>query len=170
MDKFLISNKNYEFILSNLSFMKNFGVSKIYLRDEDLSINILNNFLVSTKKYDIKIFINYNPKLSYFGKCGIHLKGKQLHLANDLTNIPISYSAHSLDDVLKAYYSGVSYIFISPIFFVENKNKPLGIEFIKQIPLYIRNKIFALGGIDSTNITELEGLGIAGVAGIRMFL
>ena len=86
-------------------------------------------------------------------------------------NLPkiLSYSAHSLDDILNAHKAKIDYIFISPIFAAENKNSPLGIDFIKQIPREIKPKIFALGGINANNIKAFENLGIAGIAGIRIF-
>lgn len=86
-------------------------------------------------------------------------------------NLPkiLSYSAHSLEDILKAHKAKIDYIFISPIFAVENKNLPLGIDFIKQIPREIKPKIFTLGGINAQNIKAFENLGIAGIAGIRIF-
>ncbi len=81
----------------------------------------------------------------------------------------LSYSAHSLSDILNAHSAKIDYIFISPIFAVENKNPPLGVEFLAQIPREIKPKIFALGGINKTNIHAFENLGIAGIAGIRAF-
>lgn len=166
MDKFLISSNNYDFILSNISFLKQSGVSKIYLRDKNLSLEILDKFLSLN---NIEIFINHIPYL-LSKHTNIHLKSYELDLAKDLANYKLSYSAHSLDDILKAYENDISYIFISPIFFVKDKNKPLGVDFLKQIPNHIKSRIFALGGINNSNLQVFDSLNIAGIAGIRMFL
>lgn len=166
MDKFLISSNNYDFILSNILFLKQNGVSKIYLRDKNLSLDILDKFLSLS---DIEIFINHIPYL-LSRHTNIHLKSYELDLANDLANYKLSYSAHSLNDIFKAYEKNIDYIFISPIFFVEGKNKPLGVDFLKQIPNHIRSRIFALGGINNSNLQVFDNFNIAGIAGIRMFL
>lgn len=166
MDKFLISNNNYDFILSNISKLKQSGVSKIYLRDKNLSFKILDRFLALK---DVEIFINYIPSLLSKHK-HIHLKSHELKLAKDLSSYTLSCSTHSLDEIFRAYESNISYIFISPIFFVEGKSEPLGVDFLSKIPHYMRSRIFALGGINSANLHTLEHFNIAGMAGIRMFL
>lgn len=113
MDKFLISNNNYDFILSHISQLKQNGVSKIYLRDKNLPLNILERFLLLN---NVEIFINHIPSL-LSKHTNIHLKGYELSLAKRLFGYKLSYSAHSLDEIFKAYESDIAYIFISPIFF-----------------------------------------------------
>ncbi|MDE6886942.1 MAG: thiamine phosphate synthase [Helicobacteraceae bacterium] len=175
LEKFLITNKNfYNNIDSNLSYAKNLGVNKLYLRDKNLNLEILKAFKESCDKYNIRIFINYIPRFLSYNTDGIHLKSTELHLIINIKNLAnsykISYSAHNFSDIQKAYDMGVDYIFISPIFFVKDKGIPLGVEFIDKIPLYMRSKIFALGGINKYNINKLQNLKIRGIAGIRMFL
>ncbi|RAX52688.1 hypothetical protein CCY99_06865 [Helicobacter sp. 16-1353] len=172
IDKFLITNPSfYTNIDRNIAYAMESGVSKIYLRDIGLSENLLIDFLESCKKYNILLFINYIVKFLSYNINGIHLKGGELHLVDKIpANLFISYSAHSLDDVINAYNSNVDFIFLSPILFVKGKMPPLGIEYINKIPDIYKHKIYALGGINSTNIEDFYNLGIKGVAGIRMFL
>lgn len=177
IDKFLITNpKFYANIDNNILYAASLGVSKVYLRDLDLSENLLVSFLDSCKKYNILLFINF---ISEFLSCnhttrdisGIHLKARELHLADKIpTNLLISYSAHSLDDVINAYNLNVDFIFLSPILFVEGKMPPLGIDYLNKIPDIYKSRIYALGGINNDNIVDFCALGIRGVAGIRMFL
>lgn len=102
---------------------------------------------------------------------GVHLKSTELACKKTLPqNLATSHSAHDLDALIAAYNAGVDFIFLSPIFFVEGKGTPLGLDYLKNIPEIYRAKIYALGGINLANIALFEGLGILGVAGIRTFV
>lgn len=198
LEKFLITHNNYDAILANSARLAEHNITKIYLRDKNLSIKIFRVFL---ELKNVEIFVNHSDSSEILAHKNIHLKSDELHLAKELKsqnlldsanlininraksldsaiftesysqNLPkiLSYSAHSLDDILKAHKAKIDYIFISPIFAVENKNPPLGVEFLAQIPREIKPKIFALGGINAQNIKAFENLGIAGIAGIRIF-
>lgn len=166
LEKFLITNNNYEAILAKNELLYRHNIRKIYLRDSALDLRILERFL---KLKDIEIFINFVESGKDFRQ--IHLKGNQLHLARSLKQNGkiLSYSAHSMQEILEAFRLDIDYIFISPIFAVRGKNEPLGVEFLEQIPREIRSRIFALGGIQQSNVAIFEKLGIKGIAGIRIF-
>ena len=173
LDKFLITNdKFYNNIDSNISHAFSCGVSKIYLREFEISRFYV--FLELCKKYNILLFVNYIDEyqesiLKYAN--GIHLKSRDFALIDKIPKKKlISYSAHNLNDIKKAYNKNVDFIFLSPVFFVEGKNEALGIEYFYNLPNKYKNKIYALGGIDSNNIDMFYGTNIRGVAGIRMFL
>lgn len=201
LEKFLITHNNYDAILANSARLAEHNITKIYLRDRNLSIKTFRAFL---ELKNVEIFVNYSDSSAILAHKNIHLKSDELHLAGELKsidchdlpkaslamtdsgaksldsaifvesysqNLPkiLSYSAHSLDDILNAHKAKIDYIFISPIFAVENKNMPLGVEILAQIPREIKPKIFALGGINTRNIKAFENLGIAGIAGIRIF-
>lgn len=184
LEKFLITNGNYDAILANPAHLAEHNITKIYLRDKNLPLPIFRAFL---DLKNIDIFVNFAESPEILAHKNIHLKSDELHLAKVLKSVDchdstlrvksrndkslriLSYSAHSLSDILNAHKAKIDYIFISPIFVVENKNPPLGIDFIKQIPREIKPKIFALGGINANNISTFENLGIAGIAGIRIF-
>ena len=171
LEKFLITNSNYEAILANPARLAKHNITKIYLRDKNLPPEIFRAFLKlqSTLK-NVEIFVNYSDSPEILAHSHIHLKGDELPLAGRFKGAKVlSYSSHSLNDILKAHELGVDYIFISPIFAVDGKNAPLGLEIFTHIPLAIKPKIFALGGINSHNIHLFENLGIRGVAGIRAF-
>ncbi len=171
LEKFLITNNNYNAILANPTRLAEYNITKIYLRDKNLSLEIFRAFLKlqSTLK-NIVVFVNYVDSPTILEHTHIHLKSNELHLAGRFKGTKVlSYSAHSLEDIIHAHEVQIDYIFISPIFAVENKNAPLGIEFLEQIPREIKPKIFVLGGINTDNIKDFEKLGIRGVAGIRVF-
>ncbi len=192
LDKFLITHNNYKAILANPARLLEHNITKIYLRDMNLPIEIFHAFL---ELKNVEIFVNYGESSEILAHKNIHLKSNELHLAkllkgvdcfdlpkanlamtssgvkshNDKSTRILSYSAHSLSDILSAHSAKIDYIFISPIFAVPNKNPPLGVEFLAQIPREIKPKIFALGGINANNINAFENCGIAGIAGIRIF-
>lgn len=170
LEKFLITNHNYDAILSYPTRLYKHNITKIYLRDKNLSPHILQKF---TQLKNVEIFVNYKTCEMLSHKY-IHLKGDELHLALHLRSLSaspkiLSYSAHSLDEIIKANEMGIDYIFISPIFAVDGKNPPLGLDIFTQIPKMLKPKIFALGGINADNIHKFEHLGICGIAGIRVF-
>lgn len=173
LDKFLITNeKFYLNIESNILHAHDCGVSKIYLRE--FEICRFYKFVDLCSKYNILLFVNYifnyiDDILEYTN--GIHLKSSEFDLVELVASKKlISYSAHNVDEVINAYNKSIDYIFLSPIFNVENKNPALGIEYIKKVPSKYKSKIYALGGINYNNINDFIDIGIKGVAGIRMFL
>ncbi len=173
LDKFLITNERfYTNIDANLSYAYSCGVSKVYLREFEISR--FYRFIDICSKLNILLFVNYidkyiNDILRYAS--GIHLKSIDFDL---ITLIPdeklVSYSAHNISDVINAYNKNIDYIFLSPIFNVENKNPALGVEYLKNIPSKYKDRIYALGGINRSNIHCFKNINIKGVAGIRMFL
>ena len=173
MQKFFITHNNYDAILANPARLAEHNITKIYLRDKKLPIEIFRAFL---ELKNVEIFVNHSDSPEILAHKNIHLKSDELHLAKVLKSCDspkiariLSYSAHSLSNIFNAHKAKIDYIFISPIFAVENKNPPLGVEFLTQIPREIKPKIFALGGINENNIHAFENLGIAGIAGIRAF-
>ena len=180
----MITHNNYDAILANPTRLAEHNITKIYLRDKNLPLKIFRAFL---RLKNVEIFVNHNDLPEILAHKNIHLKSDELHLAGKLKSVDcydlplanalnaqnppkvLSYSAHSLSDILSAHRAKIDYIFISPIFAVENKNPPLGVEFLANIPREIKPKIFALGGINSDNIKEFENIGIGGIAGIRAF-
>lgn len=173
LDKFLITNHLFYINTANhLSYASKLGVSKVYLRDLNLCLDILESFGESCKKLNILLFINYlKDFLSHSLVRGVHLKSDELdYKPNIPQNLLTSYSAHNLNDIEKAYNAGIDYIFLSPIFFVEHKMPPLGLEYISKIPQIYKKRLYALGGINHSNISHFVSLGVKGVAGIRMFL
>lgn len=167
LEKFLITNNNYNAILANSARLREHKITKIYLRDRNLSPTIFRAFL---ELNNVEIFVNYTESPEIVAHKNIHLKGNELHLAGRFKGAKVlSYSAHSLENIIRAHKAKIDYIFISPIFAVADKNAPLGLEIFTQIPCEIKPKIFALGGINKDNIKDFENLGIRGVAGIRAF-
>lgn len=77
----------------------------------------------------------------------------------------IGYSSHSLGELKKIYSFGLNYALLSPIFTVPHKRKAIGTGILRKCG--VERKIFALGGINSENIGEIEETKIYGVAFTR---
>lgn len=110
---------------------------------------------------------------SQMGFTGVHLPSyliKDIRKAKKL-NLEVVFSAHSLDDALRAQDFGADAITLSPIFETPNKGKPLGLEKLKEINDKISIKCLALGGIiNDEQVRACEEIGVYGFASIRYFV
>ena len=88
-------------------------------------------------------------------------------------NFIFSFSCHSLKSFLGSQRLKPDMIFISPIFPTSShqETKSLGIQYLAKIITKNRNAlpIYALGGVNSTNIKSLKKLGLAGFGAINFF-
>lgn len=107
------------------------------------------------------------------GLDGVHLTSRSVPVSVVKRKFPdliVGKSCHSVEDVLNAEDEGADYVFISPIFEVEGKGKPIGIEGLKKVLEVAKIPVYALGGINNSNVEEILKTGVYGVAGIRLFL
>ncbi|GMB96744.1 thiamine phosphate synthase [Helicobacter sp. NHP22-001] len=103
---------------------------------------------------------------------GVHLKSNALDFAPKIPkNLQSFYSAHSVEQVQKALDLGIDFCTLSPLFATPNKPPPLGLDYFKALSSILKARIFALGGIISTNEVDLvKTLQMKGFASIRYFL
>lgn len=141
----------------------------------------IERFLEILKPYNKKLFLNL-PFASFDeiislskGFDGVHLKScffdsiARLARAQSLQKMLIGYSAHSVAEVHQAIESGAHYCTLSPIFDTPNKAPALGLDTLEQIPLSMRMKVFALGGMTLENLNEVKRIGLGGFAAIGYF-
>ena len=89
-----------------------------------------------------------------------------------------SFSCHNLKSALKAQKSGFDMIFISPIFPTTShlNTKNMGLKNLAKISLktkstpYCESSFYALGGINSQNLSSIRKLNLAGFGTISLFL
>ncbi|ACN98865.1 thiamine phosphate synthase [Sulfurihydrogenibium azorense] len=154
------------------------GVRLIQIREKDLPddelYKLAESVLEISKGYDAKIFINSRVDIAYMlGLDGVHLTSRSVPVSVVKRKFPdliVGKSCHSVEDVLNAEDEGADYVFISPIFEVEGKGKPIGIEGLKKVLEVAKIPVYALGGINNSNVEEILKTGVYGVAGIRLFL
>lgn len=88
-----------------------------------------------------------------------------------------SFACHNIKSLKKAHQIKADIAFISPIFPTKShlKTKSLGLKSLAKISLktktttYFHPEVYALGGINSKNITSVRKLGISGFAAISLF-
>lgn len=78
----------------------------------------------------------------------------------------IGVSAHSVEEALLAEKRGADYLGVGAAFSTNSKKDVscIGHETIRDICQAVRIPVIAIGGINETNIEELKGTGICGVA------
>lgn len=154
----------------------------------DQSDYFIPTFLHLVAPYKKKLYLNLPlqdvrdilPLADQFD--GVHLKGAYQHLIPQMREynqqrqqdskhtLQIGFSAHSSQEVLSALQLGADYCTLSPIFATPDKGIPLGIEVLQSLPLKVRQKVVALGGIISKEqIEQIKHLGVLGFASIRFY-
>lgn len=89
-----------------------------------------------------------------------------------------SFACHSFKSVLLAQKLEADMVFISPAFATQShlNTQTLGIKNLAKIslktksPSYLSLPVYALGGINSTNLSSVRKLGLSGFAAISLFL
>lgn len=85
----------------------------------------------------------------------------------------LSFSCHSLKSFLHAHKLRPDMVFISPIFPTNSHKsvKPLGLRYLRKIIAKNRKAlpIYALGGVNTTNLKSLQKLEISGFGAINFF-
>jgi len=81
----------------------------------------------------------------------------------------IGISCHNLRQAIKAQYERADYISIGPIFSTPTKPeyKSVGLDLIKDVSRKIKVPVFAIGGIDESNIEKVLSSGAKRVAVCR---
>lgn len=118
--------------------------------------------------------------LSFAPEVGLHLPERGLPIEAAKSLLPketrISAAAHDLETALALSAQGVDLITVSPVFPTPSKPKTLGrdepvlgLTRLSKIVQAIdrRAEVFALGGIDRSNMASVLAAGVDGLAAIR---
>jgi len=82
----------------------------------------------------------------------------------------IGYSAHDVNEALRAFDQGADYVIFSPIYETPSKQgilQPVGLDALARLVKIAPGPVVALGGISHSNISEVAQTGAAGIAVIR---
>jgi thiamine-phosphate pyrophosphorylase len=101
----------------------------------------------------------------YHVACNVHA----IERARRLTTW-VSTPAHTDDDVRVAEEAGATAVLVSPIFASPGKGDPRGMPALTSARALTRATIYALGGIDASNVSKCAEAGADGVAVIRSLL
>lgn len=103
---------------------------------------------------------------------GFHLSETQIARAGRMRAAQKSWlvtcAAHSARAVLRAHLAGAQAVLLSPVFATQSHagRAPLGLARLRLIARSSPIPVYALGGIDAENISQLRDLPLAGIAAI----
>jgi len=160
-----------------IEIMKTKGAGIVQLREKELNsyelFNLAKRFREITEKHNLMLTINDRLDIALLVKAdGVHLPEKSVPISVIKSKFPdliVGKSCHSVECAINSEKEGADYIFFSPIFYVENKGKPVGIEGLKEVVNVVNIPVYALGGITKENMEEVLKAGVYGIAGIRLF-
>lgn len=157
--------------LQQIENLTKWGVPKILLREKDLSPqeyeNLAKQVLVICEKN------NASCILHNFVDVALKLHAPAIHLPLGAAQAEteklsafktIGISTHSMEQIKQAEALGASYVTYGHVFETDCKKgvKPRGIEALREICQSTDLPVYAIGGINSTNIEETQNVGAAG--------
>ncbi|MCX8031439.1 MAG: thiamine phosphate synthase [Thermodesulfovibrionales bacterium] len=171
-----ITPDNWEInaLLNTINLILEAGVRWVQYRDKkNTKKTIYQNALYLrelTKKYDALLSINDYLDVALAVEAeGVHLGQDDLPLEEAkkiVKNLIIGVSTHSLDEALEAEKAKADYIGFGPVYHTTTKDagKPKGVQVLREVTSSIKIPVFAIGGINLTNLEEIAVTKIYGVA------
>lgn len=151
------------------------GVTCVQLREKELAEeDFLKEALEISalcKEYDVPFFINDNVEIAI--KCqadGIHVGQEDMEASQVRKKVGedmmIGVSVHSVEEALEAVKKGADCLGVGAMFSTSTKKDVdlLPKESLKDICQAVNVPVVAIGGIGKSNIIDLSGTGVDGVA------
>ena len=151
------------------------GATCIQLREKDLNeedfLRESIEMAALCKKYKVPFLINDNVEIAI--KChadGVHVEQKDMEASQVRQRVGkdmiIGVSAHSVEEALEAVKSGADYLGVGAVFSTSTKSdaEVLSRQVLRDICSAVDIPVVAIGGISKTNISQLSGTGVDGVA------
>lgn len=151
------------------------GATCIQLREKDLNeedfLRESIEMAALCKKYKVPFLINDNVEIAI--KChadGVHVGQKDMAASQVRQRVGkdmiIGVSAHSVEEALEAVKSGADYLGVGAVFSTSTKAdaEVLSRQVLRDICSAADIPVVAIGGISKTNISQLSGTGVDGVA------
>lgn len=157
------------------------GCTVIQLREKDCTTREFYDLALSIKRitsyYGIPLIINDRLDIvAAVDADGVHLGQKDLpaDIARAIIGEEkiIGVSANNLQLAIKAELDGADYIGVGAVFGTTTKHdaKPITTDILKEIRSAVKIPMVAIGGIKRSNISQLNGTGINGVAVVSAVL
>ena len=154
----------------------NGGARAIQLREKDLGgkelFELADKISVLCQRYNAQLFINDRIDVALaVDAAGVQLGKTSLpiHTARALLGEAkfIGYSAHSLEEAKIAERHGANFVLFGPVHMTPSKaafGAPQGLAALKETVAKLDVPVYAIGGINSENLTETMTTGVRGVA------
>ena len=151
------------------------GVTMIQLREKDMPyedrLREAAEILDVCREFGVPLIINDDVELAMqVGADGVHLGQKDMD-PEEARRIMgpdkiIGASARTIELAKKAQEKGADYLGVGAVFHTGSKRDAVevGPQVLREICAAVEIPIVAIGGIDSDNVSELSGSGIAGIA------
>lgn len=151
----------------------NGGATMIQLREKNMSDDELKKEALLIKdSCNVPLIIDNNVEIcKAVGTDGVHVgqddmpvKEARAILGDDYI---IGATAHNVSEAIQAEKDGADYLGVGAAFGSSTKNdakKIISLEEYRKITQAVSIPVVAIGGIDETNIMQMKGLGLSGVA------
>lgn len=151
------------------------GASCVQLREKELDeeefLKEAMELSALCRKYGVPFFINDNVEIAI--KChadGIHVGQEDMEAAKVRQKVGddmmIGVSVHSVEEALEAVRNGADCLGVGAMFSTSTKTDVdvLPKETLRDICAAVEIPVVAIGGINKSNISQLSGTGVDGVA------
>ncbi|MBM7604049.1 thiazole tautomerase (transcriptional regulator TenI) [Metabacillus crassostreae] len=125
-----------------------------------ITLGVPKEKLVINDRLDVAI-LNHTPN--------VHLPGHSFSIEDVKrfnSTLRVGSSVHSVEEALICEKAGADYVIFGHIFETNSKQNlaPRGVKQLREILEKIEIPVIAIGGIDPSNISELKGLKLKGIA------
>jgi 8-oxo-dGTP diphosphatase len=167
----------YEFIQKLISIISNKTYTMIQVRSKHFNKleykYIIQSIIDLANENDIKIILNSDMiDGDTYNAHGVHhtRTSMKLYTKEKYGNLILGKSCHKKQDIIQSNNYSLDYIMLSPILKTRShKNaQPLGWSKSKELIELSNYNVYALGGVNSQhlkNIEEINGYGVAGIEG-----
>lgn len=151
------------------------GATCVQLREKELDDEMFLTEAMELadlcRRYNVPFFINDNVDIAI--KCqadGIHVGQEDMQAAQVRQKVGedmiIGVSVHSIEEALEAVKNGADCLGVGAVFSTSTKTDVdvLPKEVLRDICAAVDIPVVAIGGINKTNIKDLSGTGVDGVA------
>ena len=151
------------------------GATCVQLRekelDEETFLQEAMEISALCKRYGVPFFVNDNVEIAV--KChadGVHVGQEDMAAAQVRRRVGadmmIGVSVHSVEEALEAVRNGADCLGVGAMFSTSTKTDAdvLPKEILRDICAAVDIPVVAIGGISKTNISQLSGTGVDGVA------
>ncbi len=156
------------------------GVEVVHLREKDMPSGELYDLAVRLRRVTYgkaNLVINERVDIATaISADGVHLPGGSvpIHVAKKIggQNMSVGRSVHSVEEAVKAQDEEVDYVTLGTIYeTASHPGKPAdGPDIIRRVKEAVDIPVFAIGGIDASNVAEVLAAGAGGVTVIRAIL